>query len=145
MTTVLLDCGPIVALLDRDDPLHAFVVARAGEIRARVITTGPVITEAMFLLQDAPGGPARLVRFLDDLRAEVAEVFDSVSLAAASQLMEKYSDIPMDFADASLVIAAARFGVGNILTLDERGFRTFRYGRNKAFRLVLQEQQEPGD
>ena len=137
--TALLDCGPIVALLDRSDPEHEFVVERAGRIRARTITTGPVITEAMFLLQEASEGPKRLVRFLEQAGAEVADVFDLVSMAAASELMAKYADIPMDFADASLVVTAARLGVDRILTLDERGFRTFRFGRSKAFRLVLQE------
>ena len=47
----------------------------------------------------------------------------------------------MDFADATLVLAAEHYGVGDIATLDHRGFRTFRYGRNKSFRLLLQGDQ----
>lgn len=139
MTTALLDCGPIVALLDRSDPQHEFVVGGLQKVAATLITTGPVITEAMFLLQEAEDGPKQLVRFLDEASVEVAEVFDLVSLMAASELMRKYADLPMDFADASLVVSAGRFGVSKILTLDERGFRTFRYGRNKAFHLLLQD------
>jgi uncharacterized protein len=139
MTRVLMDCGPMVALLDRSDPEHEFVATGLRKLAATLITSGPVITEAMFLLQEAKDGPKHLVRFLDEAKVEVAEVFDLVSLTAASELMRKYADIPMDFADASLVVLAGRFGIGEILTLDERGFRTFRYGRNKAFRLLLQE------
>jgi predicted nucleic acid-binding protein len=60
------------------------------------------------------------------------------SLRAAEALMSGYVDTPMDFADATLVPAAGYYGTGIIVTLDERGFRTFRYGRNKAFRLLLQ-------
>jgi hypothetical protein len=48
----------------------------------------------------------------------------------------------MDFADATLVLAGEFFGIRNIATLDERGFRTFRYDRNKPFRLLLQEDAE---
>jgi predicted nucleic acid-binding protein len=53
--------------------------------------------------------------------------------------MAAYADAPMDFADATLVLATDFFGIGDIVTLDQRGFRTFRYGRNKPFRLLLQE------
>jgi hypothetical protein len=51
--------------------------------------------------------------------------------------MKKYANVPMDFADATLVLMADEVAVGEIFTLDERGFRTYRYGRNKRFRLVL--------
>jgi hypothetical protein len=53
--------------------------------------------------------------------------------------MEKYSDTPMDFADATLVGLAQELEIDRVLTLDERGFRAYRHGRNRHFRLVLQE------
>ncbi|MFZ4777380.1 MAG: hypothetical protein ACOYM3_18585 [Terrimicrobiaceae bacterium] len=53
--------------------------------------------------------------------------------------MARYTDTPMDFADATLVLTAGAWGCGDILTLDERGFRTFRFNRSKPFRLLLQE------
>src|SRR5687767_11584967 len=139
MKALLLDCGPIVALLDRGDSKHRETTARSGQLTGQVITTGPIITEAMFYLQEIPGGPERLVHFLHALRVTIEDVFDPASLTMASALMRKYADIPMDFADASLVIVGGRLGVGDILTLDERGFRTFRYGRSKSFHLLLQD------
>jgi len=56
---------------------------------------------------------------------------------AAAQLMDKYADTPMDFADATLVLAAGDLGVTDVLTLDRRGFSTYRTAKRKAFRLVL--------
>ena len=52
-------------------------------------------------------------------------------------LMKKYADTPMDFADATLVLLAEETGQSEILTLDERGFRTYRYRGTRRFRLVL--------
>jgi len=51
--------------------------------------------------------------------------------------MEKYSDVPMDYADATLVLLAEHLGVFEILTLDRRGFSAYRSSRGKRFSLVL--------
>ena len=141
MKAVLLDTGPLVALLDAGDSAHRFVKEHLGELGGRVLTTGAIVTEAMFHLQDVRGGPERLVHFLDELQAEIVDVFDQGSLKAAFSLMETYRQIPMDFGDATLVVLAARFDCPDILTLDERGFRTFRYGRSKRFHLLLQDRR----
>lgn len=142
MRAALLDCGPMVALLDAADARHEWTVKRAGELRWKLATTGPVITEAMFLLQDAEGGVESLTGLIRELRVEVMDVFDLASLEMASRLMGKYRNVPMDFADATLVIAAERLGLAEILTLDERGFRTYRFGGNRGFTLVLQDWAE---
>jgi predicted nucleic acid-binding protein len=57
-------------------------------------------------------------------------------LTQAAELMSKYADTPMDFADATLVLVATRLRLNSVCTFDRRGFRTYRIGR-KAFRLVL--------
>jgi predicted nucleic acid-binding protein len=51
--------------------------------------------------------------------------------------MEKYADLPMDYADATLVLLAERLGVFDLLTLDRRGFTVFRSSRGQHFSLVL--------
>jgi hypothetical protein len=50
--------------------------------------------------------------------------------------MKKYADLPMDFADATLVLLADELGTGDILTLDQRGFRTYRFRGSRRFNLV---------
>jgi len=139
MSAVLLDTGPIVASLDRSDPHHEWVTQRFASIRGRLLTTGAVVTEAAFFLQDIRGGMERLVDLIDTLSVETWNCFDLGGLRAAERLMAGFADTPMDFADATLVLAAEHYGIGDIATLDQRGFRTFRYGRNKSFRLLLQE------
>ncbi len=139
MRPSLLDTGPVVALLDRKDPLHEWVLPRFNRLQGRLVTTGAVVTEATFFLQDLRDGIPRLFELIANPRIEIRESFLPRQLRAASALMERYADTPMDFADATLVLLAEELGTNRILTLDERGFRTYRYGRNLAFTLVLQE------
>jgi len=138
MNACLLDTGPLVALLDRSESDHNLVRGFMAHFRgARLITTGAVITEAFYFLSDVQNGSASLASFLDASAAEVRDVFSPEALAAAVRLMTKYADIPMDFPDATLVWIAEQIGTDNILTLDRRGFSSFRFGKNRRFKLLL--------
>jgi predicted nucleic acid-binding protein len=91
----------------------------------------------MHFLADSENGPSTFAEFLagaDVLLVGMGTV-DDVSTAAA--LIHKYADTPMDFADASLVLAADTARVTDVLTLDRRGFSTYRTLSGKRFRLVL--------
>ena len=135
---ILLDTGPIVAVLDQRDAHHAFVSRRLAPIRGRLITTGAVITEAASFLQDMRGGIAGFVEFITESGVEIWDCFGIETLRSAADVMAAYADTPMDFADATLVLAAEHYGTPDIATTDKRGFITFRFARNKPFRLVLQ-------
>ena len=138
MTTCLLDTGPLVALLDRSEPDHNLVRSFMTRLRAqRLISTGAVITEAFYFLSDVQSGPASLASFLDASATEIRDAFNPEGIAAAVRLMSKYADVPMDFPDATLVWIAERTGTDNILTLDRRGFSSFRFGKNRRFKLLL--------
>jgi len=137
--TILLGTGPIVASLVADDPHHTLVCEGFGRLAGKLLTTGAVVTESMFFLQDLPDGPARLVDWLARIKAKIVDCFSFRHLHEAAELMARYADTPMDFADASLVLTAGHLDCADILTLDERGFRTFRFNRTKRFRLLLQE------
>ena len=103
----------------------------------RLVTTGAVVTEAFYFLSDVRDGPASLASFLDASSTQVCHVFSAEALAAAVQLMSKYADIPMDFPDATLVSIAEQTGTERILTFDRRGFSSFRFGKNRRFKLLL--------
>jgi uncharacterized protein len=138
MTLCLLDTGPLVALLDRSEPDHDRVQSFMSRLRgARLITTGAVITEAFYFLSDVRDGPANLACFLDASATEVRDAFNPEALAAAVRLMSKYADVPMDFPDATLVWIAETSGAERILTLDRRGFSSFRFGNSRRFKLAL--------
>jgi uncharacterized protein len=136
MNACLLDTGPLLALLDRSEPEHNLVRGFMLQFRgARLVTTGAVVTEAS--LSDVQNGSASLASFLDASAAEVRDVFSPNALSAAVRLMSKYADIPMDFPDATLVWIAESSGIDGILTLDRRGFSSFRFGKNRRFKLLL--------
>jgi predicted nucleic acid-binding protein len=138
MVNCLLDTGPLVALLDRSEPDHQRVQSSFARLRGvRLVTTGAVITEAFYFLSDVRDGPANLASFLDTSATEVRDSFTPDALAAAVRLMGKYADIPMDFPDATLVWIAESSGTDKILTLDRRGFSSFRFGKNRRFELLL--------
>jgi len=138
MHICLLDTGPLVALLDRSEADHDRVQRFMASLRAsRLVTTGGVITEAFYFLSDVQNGPASLISFLDTSATEVRDTFSADALAAVVRLMDKYADIPMDFPDATLVWIAESSGTDRILTLDRRGFSSFRFAKNRRFKLLL--------
>jgi uncharacterized protein len=135
----LIDTGPLIAYLDRSDPHHEAVAACLESFTGRLVTTGAVVTEAMHFLAPAQGGPDVLAGFVAAGDLETFDYAQPSELRHAADLMAKYGDLPMDYADATLVLLGTRLGVADVLTLDRRGFGVFRLPRRKRFRLVLDE------
>lgn len=135
----VVDTGPLVALLDRKDSCHEMVRGGWVPLTGRFLTTGAVITEALHFLQPIPGGAEALAALLRKGLIAVDDAFAQSRIDAAIVLMSKYGDIPMDFADATLVLLAEKLATPNMITLDERGFRTFRFSGKRRFRMVLQD------
>ncbi len=133
----LVDSGPLVAYLDASDPAHADVVARMDAFTGRLATTSSVVTEAMHFVAQAPEGPRLLAELLVACDTEVHDFTDPAGLPELVSLMERYSNVPMDFADATLLLLAEALGANELLTLDRRGFATFRTRKGRALRLVL--------
>jgi uncharacterized protein len=142
MNHCLLDSGALIAYFDRKDKAHARVAAILRSTKPQFLTTMPVVTEAMHLVEPWPRGPRLLLDFLKKNQVRVRECSDWLSLERCVKLIEKYADIPMDFADASLVMEAEDTGIREILTLDFRGFRTFRANGREAFKLLLDQKQK---
>jgi uncharacterized protein len=130
--SVLLDTGALVALLDRSEKQHDVCVKWFQEFEGQLLTTEPVLTETTYLL-----GPKaqNQVKSIDFILQEGAVLIPQSrdSLSRAKKLMEKYSNVPMDFADATLVTLAIEMDVNGIFTLDHRGFHTYRLNGNKSF------------
>jgi predicted nucleic acid-binding protein len=98
---------------------------------------GAVVTEVMYFVSDAPDGPVSFAELLVSSNAQVVDTTQPSQILAAAMLMRKYSDTPMDFADATLVALAEQLDLTDILTLDRRGFSTYRTSTGRKFRLVL--------
>lgn len=125
---ILVDTGPLVALFDPRDPSHRRSRRALKRIRAKLRTTMPVLTEAFHLLTPGTRGARALAEFVEGGGA-VPWFFDQEGMHRALQLMDQYADHPMDFADASLVVAAERLRTSRVMTLDRGDFHTYRLRR----------------
>jgi len=132
---VLLDTGVIVALLDRSEKFHQDCGNAIRELESPLITCEAVIAESCYLLRNLPGAPEAVV---ENVAAEIFQVPFQLSREAAGvkQVLRKYRDRRIDLADACLIRLADELGTGDILTLD-RDFEIYRWGKNKAFRMLL--------
>ena len=111
-------------MADRFDTLHAKCVEAFGQFSGNLVTTWPVLTEASYLLDD-PYSRHFLWEFIVRPGVQVADI-PCNDLARIRTLMTQYADLPMDFADASLVAAAERLNLRRVFTLDRRDFLLYR-------------------
>ena len=137
MTSVIVDSGFLINLFDDTDPLHARCRAFLRDYRGRFLTTEAVLAEAMALLSTRQ--QFRCLEWLGDAgRVGLLEVDrEPLDFGAIEKLACKYADQPMDFADASVVLLAARTGVREILTADRRDFAVYRLAGRLRFIDVL--------
>ena len=134
MHSVLLDTGAFVALLDASEGSHERCVGFFKDFHGNLLTTEPVLTETLYLLNSTINAQKNCVEFI--LRSGAVLVPQSnESLTRAIVLMDKYKDIPMDFADATLVVLAEEMGIDEVFTLDKRGFSSYRINGKKVFKL----------
>ncbi|MBI4844809.1 MAG: PIN domain-containing protein [Nitrospirae bacterium] len=134
MRKILLDTGAFVALLDKSEGKHVHCAEFIKTFKGEIYATEPVLTETLYLLGPSIKAEKACLDFI--LQGGVTLVPQShESLSRAIALMEKYKDIPMDFADATLVAMAEEAAIDEVFTLDIKGFRAYRiYGR-KSFRI----------
>lgn len=137
MRSWLLDTGPLVAYLNGRDRHHQRVATCLDGFSGDLLTTSAVITEAMHFVSGSSSGPRSLADFADAGGLTVFDFTQPAALSVAVDMMQKYSDLPMDFADATLTLLAEQLGVLNVLTLDRRGFTVYRTRDGKPFRIVL--------
>ncbi len=135
MKRVLVDTGPLVAILSREDEYHANCVDALREMPGPLLSCWPVITEAAWLLRRSTWAVQELLRSIDGGFMELLPLAGSEAEGIAA-LMKRYEDIHPQLADASLVYLANREKIDTIFTLDQRDFSIYRSGRKSAFRIV---------
>jgi predicted nucleic acid-binding protein len=132
---ILVDAGPMVALLRRPDQHHARCLTALQRLREPLCTVWPAVTEAMFLLADRPDAQAALADKLESAAISLLPL-DRRDMPRVRELMAKYHDLPMDFTDATLVRVAERDGLDTIFTTDRRDFSAYRLLGRRRFRVV---------
>lgn len=131
---VLIDTGPLVAWFDAADAHHVQVRAFLAGYTGELVSTWPVLTEVCHLLPEHM--VSTFLRWVGSGGLTVADL-PAAAMPGLADRMDKYADLPMDLADASLIWLAESLGVLDILTLDRRGFGVYRTDRGKALRDVL--------
>ncbi len=132
---LLLDTGALVSLLDRSQTHHQRCRTFFEDWTRPVVSTEAVLTEATHLLASVDGGATAAVDFF---LAGGAVIVPSTpaSLRRARVLLGKYADLPMDFADATLVVLAEELGTSVVFTTDRTDFAVYRIKDRKPFRIV---------
>jgi len=123
---ILVDTGFWLALANRRDHYHELAKVALKQLQGPMMTTWPVLTETCHLLLNRMGAEAQQ-RFLASWEADAFQVhpIPQEQIPRIRTLMTKYSDLPMDLADASLVLLAEHLGHGRILSTGQRDFQTY--------------------
>lgn len=135
---IIADTGFWVALFNRRDDLHQHAKACAAQIHEPLVTTLPVITEVCYLLQTRCSQKLS-IEFLLAQQEGLFQIFalGESELPRIAVLMSQYADLPMDLADALLVILAEHLGHGRIVSTDRRDFHTYRWKNHHPFHNLL--------
>lgn len=132
----LTDAGALKALIDRGESKHKDCLELLPALSAPLVTTWPCVTEAMHLLYYAGGWHYQQALWrLIGTRALLLHSASAEEVGRMQQLMDKYWDVPMDLADASLVAAAETRQLQRIFTLDS-DFRVYRIHNKQPFEAV---------
>ncbi len=121
MENILVDAGPLIALFDKDDKYHFSVLKFLKQFNGQLITTWPVITEVTHLLSFNVNVQ---IDFLEWLKREAIIIInlENIHLDRIIHLSKKYSDVPMDLADSSLIVIAEQTNIIDIITIDSDYF-----------------------
>lgn len=132
----LTDAGPLIAIIDADEPDHAACMSALDRLAIPLVTTWPAFTEATYLLARAGGLRAQqaLWRLVRTDRLLVADLSPS-AVDRSARLMDQYADRPMDLADATLVALAEERGDRRIFTLDT-DFALYRFRGRQRFETI---------
>ncbi len=135
---IIADAGFFYALIDRRDAWHTRAVAALPTQAQGWITTWPVLTEATHLITRWVGTAAAqaLLREVADGAIAVWS-WPAEHTARLPDLMHRYTRLPMDLADVSLVLLAEHLGHGRILTTDQRDFGAYRFKSREPFDNLL--------
>ncbi len=132
---ILIDAGPLVAIISRDDQHHEPCIATFAMIREPMLTVWPALAEAMHLLRSSLDAQEVLWEILLGGSLRIADL-DLEDCARMRHLMRKYRDLPMDLADAALVAVAERERISRIFTLDRRDFSIYKPAGIRRFEIV---------
>lgn len=132
---VLMDTGPWVALIDRSEGKHRECIEWLRQFLGEIFSTEAVLTEVLYLLSFSSSAQSAALEFV--LSGAIILVPSGLeSLKEAEKLMKKYKDLPMDYADATLVCLARDLKIRHVVTFDKKHFSIYRLPGGKSFVIL---------
>ena len=132
--SILIDAGPLIALFDSNDNWHKQILAFLKERPYRYISTLAVFTEVSHMLDFSAAAQRDFYEWVMYKGVIISDINQN-DMPRLIELTKKYADLPMDFADASLVITAEKTGIREIISLD-KDFEIYRLpGREKIHNI----------
>ncbi len=131
----LADTGAILAVIDRDDRWHRLCTDTLQQLRFPLLTSEAVLTDLFHLFWRKSGETESAWTFIRSGALALATLAED-ELPRLHELMARYSDRPMDFADATLVYLAERESISTIFTVDHADFATYRIAGRRRFRVL---------
>jgi predicted nucleic acid-binding protein len=132
---ILIDTGPIVAILSENDQHHQRCTEELASLRPPLFTCWPVVTEAQWLLRHDPRAIEGLFRAFETGLLALLPL-DEEAMPGLHGFLRRYRKLKPDLADAALVYLAERHGITTVFTLDQRDFSVYRYGRNRRLKII---------
>jgi uncharacterized protein len=134
---LVLDTGPIVALLDASDPEHERCVAMVSDVGEDLVIPTPVLVEVAYWLLELYG-PAPWQTFVEDVASGAYRLhhLDEEGLARAAEIERSYESLDLGLVDAAVMVACERLGETKVATLDRRDFAVVRPEHCDALRLL---------
>lgn len=134
---VLLDTGPLVAFLKRQDHFYSWVTEEWARIEPPLLTCEAVISEACFLLRNVYGGQEAVICLIDTGVVQISFRL-AEEARVVGELLTRYQSVPMFLADACLVRMAERYSNSSLLTLDS-DFRIYRKNKSQIISVIMPE------
>ncbi|HCC37148.1 MAG TPA: pilus assembly protein [Treponema sp.] len=132
---VLIDAGPLIALFDSSDNFHGRIKAFLSENLCRFVSTVAVFTEVSHMLDFSARAQHDFYEWIMYKGVYVSEI-NQHDMSRIVSLTEKYADLPMDFADATLVVSAEKTGIREIISLD-KDFDVYRLPGKEMIRNIF--------
>ena len=135
MKKILIDSGPLIALFDRSDNYHLASVEFIKNNKSQLVTTIASITETLHLLDFSRDAQTDFLGWINAGAVSIENITVE-DFARIKELTIKYSDLPMDFADACLVLLGEKLNISRIATID-RDFDIYRLKDQKTFTTYI--------
>jgi predicted nucleic acid-binding protein len=117
MKNILIDAGPLIALFDKDDNYHDDAIRYFQKFSGKLVSTWPVLTEVLHMLDFNVRTQISFLMWIQRGGVEIHEA-SSNHMQRIIELTEKYNNVPMDLADASLIVIAEELGIRDIISID---------------------------